>query len=166
MPPSLCLLAAYSSASFIRLVPRPAVRVVPRFAPSRLICSPCLLSLRLLAASSSVSPFSPPIVSPGGASLISLPSRHAFDAPACLLTALRSARPRVAIADIIASFLRSVDTVPLPPRFACAVGCFSRRVCAILCAVAMGTIRWEVFVPRFHKLPQFTVGVVVVFQFS
>ena len=61
-------------------------------------------------------------------------------APACLLTVLRSARSRVAVADVIASLMRSVATVPPLPRLACAVGCFSRHVCAILCAVAMGTI--------------------------
>lgn len=60
-------------------------------------------------------------------------------ASACLLAALHSAHHRGAIADVIASFMRSAATVPPPPpRLACAGECLSRRVCAILYAVAMG----------------------------
>lgn len=64
---------------------------------------------------------------------------------------MRLACRRDTIADVIASFLRSVATVPPPPRLACAVGCLSCRVCAILRAVAIGTFRLVAFVPRSHK---------------
>lgn len=139
LPPSSCLLTAFSFASPIRLVlpPRRAcrasfpcspARVVLRLAlPTRRSCraSLCPVSSRRLAPSclpiehvrfvSSAHPLaslcllSPPLVSPDGASCVSLSSRHASRLSSCvLLAALRSAHPRDAIADIIASFLRSV----------------------------------------------------------
>ena len=139
---------------------RPAPRAVERFASP----PPCLLDAAAVPrrfARSSRSACSPRLScrQAGRPRLAAISSCVPPTAPACLLATMRPAHPRGAAADVIASFLRSVDTVPLPPRFACEVGCFSRRVCAILCAVAMGTIRWEAFVPRFHKLPQFTDSV-------
>ena len=57
----------------------------------------------------------------------------------------------VRLADALASFLRSVATVPPPPHLACTVGCLSCRVCAILRTVVIGTFRLVAFVPRPHK---------------
>lgn len=95
-----CLLAVFSFASLIRLVPRPAVRVVSRFVASsrhaypsgmsvsfHLLISSCLLLLRPFASLCLLFPF---LVSAGGASIISLSSRHASR-----LSPLRSARPRL-----------------------------------------------------------------------
>lgn len=64
--------------------------------------------------------FAPFLVSAGGGVLAS--RSHLVMRPvcrsACLLTALRSARSRVAVADVIASFMRSAATVPPPTLLA------------------------------------------------
>ena len=138
VPPSSCLLAALSSASLIRLVlsPRRACRASVRllvssyvslFAPSCLSVGhvrlvPSAHPLRPLGSLCLLSPF---LVSRGGA--LCVPPAVL----ACLPAVLRSAHPRVAVADIlalltvggaaadiIAPFLRSVATVPPLPRLA------------------------------------------------
>lgn len=126
---------------------------LPIYHPSRPAAPPCVSCLCSLFAISShplilpalatpvASPCSPSpfLVSPGGAFCVSLSSRHAFRLPSCaLLVALRSAHPRGAIEDALASFLRSVDTVPPLPRLARAVGCLSWHACVIMDIVAMG----------------------------
>lgn len=158
---ALVLLACRFPIRFlIRLVPRSAVRVVPRFALSRLAASPRLISsacsARYRYARSPRSAYRPRFSCRRAgrpASRSHLVMRFACR-PACLLTVLRLAHPRgvvadviallasCAVADVIASFMRFVATVPPPPRLACAVWCFSRCVCAILFAVAMGAIGW------------------------
>lgn len=93
---------------------------------------------------------------------VSLSSRHAFRLPSCVLIAvLHSARPREVIADVIASLMRSVATVPPLPRLARAVGCFSRRVlCYTVCRgdgdLRMGGIRASVS----YATPPYAGGVV------
>ena len=121
------------------------VLIACRFAhPSRPAAPPCVSCLASpVCLISTPRPAYPPRLScrqAGRHHLVLISSCVSPAAPACLLTALRSARSRVAVADVIASLMRSVATVPPLPRLACAVGCFSRHVCAILCAVAMGTI--------------------------
>lgn len=93
--PSSRLLAAFSSASFIRLV----LSVLAMLA----------YSLRL-----------PPRLScrRAGRPAFRLSSCVLLVAPACLLAVLRSAHPRVAVVDVLALLLRSAATVPPLPRLA------------------------------------------------
>lgn len=95
-------------------MPRHPFIMRPRFSllTAVFIASP---SLSLCLAS----PPAPFLVSAGGASCVSLSSRHASRLPSCvLLIALRSAHPRGVITDVIASSLRSAATVPPPTRLA------------------------------------------------
>lgn len=151
LPAASCsALVLLACRSLIRLAPRPVVRVVPLLSVSLLVSScrlvlSCLLigHVRLVSSAHPLRSACSPCLScrrAGRHHLASISSCVSPAAPVCLLTALRSTRSRVAVADVIASLMRSVATVPPLPRLACAVGCFSRHVCAILCAVAMGTI--------------------------
>lgn len=140
---------------------------VPSLDPSCVSClaSPCIVSLPRPVLSHPLRLLARLILSPRLSCRLSCrrAGRSAYRSHLVMRLACR----RDTIADVIASFPRPVATVLPMPRLACAVGCFSRRVCAILNAVAMETFRLVAFVPRSHKLPQFTGGgVVVVFQFS
>ena len=137
VPPSSCLLAAFSSVPLIRLAPRPVVRVVPlsSYPPVHLVLrAPSCLSGWHVRLVSSAHPFrssaslclpAPSLVSSGGASLVSPSSRHASRLPS-----LRFACPLLGVLTVI------------------------------LNAVAMGTVGCGAFVPRFHKLHLLSMGVV------
>ena len=75
---------SYPSRPSLRRACRASLRPVSSrcFAPSHLIRLFCPLSLRPLASFCLPSPF---LVSPGGASCVSLSSRHAFRLPSCVL---------------------------------------------------------------------------------